>query len=51
LSNGCSLEKGRVVPGKLDPDQLLHGPYTPLALRRGDKATCLYRDADVVITG
>jgi hypothetical protein len=35
----------------LDPCQLLHGPYTPPALKRGDLATCLYRDADVVITG
>jgi hypothetical protein len=31
--------------------RLLHGPYEPPALRRGDRATCLYRDADVVITG
>jgi hypothetical protein len=30
--------------------QLLHAPYTPPALRRGDRATCLVRDADVVIT-
>jgi len=39
------------MPGKLDPHQLHHGPYTPPALRRGDPATCLYRDGDVVITG
>src|SRR5262245_26470718 len=31
--------------------RLLHGPYTPPALRRADRATCLYRDADVIITG
>ena len=36
---------------RLDPHQLLHGPYTPPTLRRGDRATCLYRDGDVVITG
>jgi hypothetical protein len=30
--------------------RLLAGPYTPPALRRGDRTTCLYRDADVVIT-
>jgi hypothetical protein len=31
--------------------RLLHGPYTAPALRRGDKATCLFRDGDVLITG
>jgi hypothetical protein len=30
--------------------QLLHGPYIPPALRRGDRATCLFRDDDVLIT-
>jgi hypothetical protein len=30
--------------------ELLHGPYQPPALRRGDRATCLYLDAEVVIT-
>jgi hypothetical protein len=30
--------------------RLLHGPYTVPALKRGDKATCLYRDGDVIIT-
>jgi hypothetical protein len=39
------------VPKNIDPFQLLHGPYTPPSLRRGDKATCFYRDGDVVITG
>jgi hypothetical protein len=29
---------------------LLHGTYTPPALRPGDRTTCLYRDAEVVIT-
>jgi hypothetical protein len=29
--------------------QLLHGPYLPPALRRGDRATCLFRDDDVII--
>jgi hypothetical protein len=31
------------MPAPLDPYQLLHGPYPPPPLRRGDKATCLYR--------
>jgi hypothetical protein len=30
--------------------QLLHGPYTPQPLKRGGRATCLFRDCDVVIT-
>jgi len=34
-----------------DRHRLLHGPYHPPALRRGDRATCLLRDAEVVITG
>src|SRR5262245_644895 len=34
-----------------DRVKLLHGPYTPPPLRRGDRATCLFRDCDVVITG
>ena len=29
---------------------MLHGPYTAPALKRGDRATCLFRDADVIIT-
>jgi hypothetical protein len=36
---------------RLDPDQLHHGPYHAPPLRRGDRATCLVRDGDVVITG
>jgi len=39
------------MPKVLDPHQLHHGPYNPPALRRGDKATCLYRDGDVIVTG
>jgi hypothetical protein len=31
--------------------KLLHGPYTPPPLKRGDRATCLLRDCDVIITG
>ncbi len=31
--------------------RLLHGPYYAPPLSRGDRATCLLRDADVVITG
>jgi hypothetical protein len=30
--------------------KLLHGPYIPPALRRGDRTVCLYRDGEVVIT-
>jgi hypothetical protein len=33
-----------------DRVQLLSGPYTPPALKRGDRTSCLFRDADVVIT-
>ena len=35
---------------QLDPHRLHHGPYTLPSLRRGDRATCLYCDGDVVIT-
>ena len=31
--------------------RLLHGPYKPPPLRRGDRATCLFRDAEVIVTG
>ena len=49
---GVALWKGpRPVPRQLDPHQLHHGPYHPPALRRGDRATCLLRDGDVVIAG
>ena len=40
-----------LMPRALDPCQLLHGPYTPPPLKRGDRAVCLYRDADVIVTG
>src|SRR5262249_24603583 len=30
--------------------KLLFGPYEPPPLRKGDRATCLYRDALVVVT-
>src|SRR5207244_9826616 len=36
---------------KRERRRLLFGPYTPPALRRGDRATCLARDGDVVVTG
>jgi hypothetical protein len=39
------------MPKKASPPQLLFGPYRPPALKRGDKATCLDRDTDVVVTG
>jgi hypothetical protein len=31
--------------------RLLHGPYLPPPLRRGDRTACLARDCDVVVTG
>ena len=30
---------------------MLHGPYALPALRKGERTTCLYRDALVVVTG
>ncbi len=39
------------MTNRLDPYQLLHGPYRPPRLHRGDRATCLFRDGDVIITG
>src|SRR5262249_60627403 len=30
--------------------QLLHGPYTPPRLKRGDRTFCLYKDCDVIVT-
>lgn len=30
--------------------RLLHGPYAARALRRGDRAACLYRDCEVIVT-
>jgi hypothetical protein len=37
----------RRIPDKF---RLLHGPYAPPALRKGDRTVCLYRNADVVVT-
>jgi hypothetical protein len=34
-----------------DRTRLLHGPYVPPPLGKGDRAFCLYRDSDVVVTG
>src|SRR5262245_30260255 len=39
------------MPRHPDKVKLLFGPYTPPPLRKGDRTVCLYRDADVVITG
>src|SRR4051794_34410080 len=36
---------------RADQVRLLHGPYRPPPLRRGDRAACLFRDGDVVVTG
>jgi hypothetical protein len=33
-----------------DRHRLLHGPYSAPRLRKGARAFCLYRDADVVVT-
>jgi hypothetical protein len=38
-----------IMPTRRPP--LHHGPYHSPALRRGDRTTCLFRDAEVVITG
>jgi hypothetical protein len=35
---------------RVSKHQLLHGPYTAPALHRRDRKTCIYRDAEVVIT-
>jgi hypothetical protein len=32
------------------PPELIAGPYTPPRVRRGQRVTCLYRDADCVVT-
>ena len=32
------------------PTDLLAGPYVPPKFKRGDRAFCLYRDCDVVVT-
>ncbi|HZY89153.1 MAG TPA: hypothetical protein VFE78_30300, partial [Gemmataceae bacterium] len=34
-----------------DRAKLLFGPYASPRLRRGDRAACLYKDCDVVVTG
>jgi hypothetical protein len=34
-----------------DRVKLLHGPYNAPPLKRGDRATCLARDCDVIVTG
>jgi hypothetical protein len=39
------------MPQPIDPHQLHHGPYNPPALRRGDRAICLYRDEELIVTG
>jgi hypothetical protein len=33
-----------------DRVRLLHGPYQPPALRRGERAFCLFKDCDVIVT-
>ena len=54
---GAGADRGRLpvptptMPPHSDPHHLLHGPYTPPPLRRGDKAICLFRDAEVIVTG
>jgi hypothetical protein len=34
-----------------DLTRLLFGPYKAPRLRKGDRAACLYRDTDIVVTG
>jgi hypothetical protein len=52
LSDGtCHAILGQYRPvNQRDKVQLLFGPYRAAALRRGDRAFCLARDCDVVIT-
>src|SRR5262249_13990392 len=52
LAKPCRIPKGatRYPAHAHTPAPLLTGPYTPPPLRRGDRATCLFRDALVVIT-
>ena len=38
------------MTNRLDPYQLHHDPYHAPALRRGDRASCLFRDGDVIVT-
>ena len=39
------------MPRRVDDRlRLLHGPYQPPRLRVGDRATCLFRDCDVIVT-
>jgi hypothetical protein len=49
LALGGAGEKAAV--NQRERVKLLHGPYTPPPLKRGDRATCLLRDCDVIITG
>jgi hypothetical protein len=39
------------MPRHPDKVKLLFGPYEPPPLRKGDRTSCLDRDADVVVTG
>jgi hypothetical protein len=44
-------DHGRVDPVAVpDRVELLHGPYRPPGLKKGDRTTCLLRDCVVVIT-
>ena len=48
--NRCDPEIGNYDPS-LGPYQLHHGPYHPPALRRRDRATYLFREGDMIVTG
>src|SRR5262245_8549309 len=56
VAGHVGAESGQVsirgLPVKRVPEKcwLLYGPYTPPSLKRGDKATCLFRDCDVIVT-
>jgi hypothetical protein len=47
---GSSLAGERFRVNNAGRYNLLHGPSKSPALRRGDRATCLFRDGDVIVT-
>src|SRR5262249_25083399 len=55
LGGGRAGHRPLTSPGSpmTDPNQvrLLFGPYRPPLVRRGDRAHCLFRDGDVIVTG
>jgi hypothetical protein len=49
-SNMQNTALDQLTSRQLTPSALLFGPYHPPALYTGDRATCLFRDCDVVVT-